>query len=187
MATGRFPQQLPAQGAHVPADSLHHASASMTAHTCPCIHHEVTGLLRPEVPPRCVVVGNHACELGHLGLLPRPSSAAPWSSASALSNTLLRRTAPFPFVVTASYSTCGLSCGAQCLTRLQPHGIIRLCPQPRRSTTASRSQEGLRRRQQSYGARPDLGLVFFPGAGSRPESAPPYGICCMVSGPVHSA
>ena len=48
-------------------------------------------------------------ELGRVGLLARPSSAGPWSSTSALSNTRSRRATHFPFAIATSFSTFGLS------------------------------------------------------------------------------
>jgi hypothetical protein len=61
-------------------------------------------------------------ELGRAGLLARPSSAAPWSSTSALSNARSRRATHFPFAVAISYSTFGPS---RCFTPPAPVGAQR--------------------------------------------------------------
>ena len=80
---------------------------------------------------------------------PPPSSAAPWSSKSALSNTRQRRAMHFPITVATSYFTCGPSCGAQrdgdrptlvvdssMLGPVPARPVARPCRPPPRSTTS---------------------------------------------------
>ena len=96
---------------------------------------------RLHVPPRRVAVGNHAYKLGRAKLLVHTSSAAPWSSTLALSNSHSHHVMHFPFTVATNYSMCGpprcptpVSCSWQ-----EPPGLAG--PRPPRATLCRQRQE----------------------------------------------